>query len=161
MGSLILLEHIMASLPFEDDLQKRGSGANLADGYHVARWTRYADMAAVAGVGFGLLAAVFGILDYQRRSFGDMIAPIAVSISEMDKRLSGEIQALDKRLSGEMRSMDERLSGEMKGLEIRLGDKIDATNRLLDETNERLTGLEKEVGGINVRLGRLEGKVGK
>lgn len=161
MGSLILLEHIMASLPFEDDLQKRGSGANLADGYHVARWTRYADMAAVAGVGFGLLAAVFGILDYQRRSFGDMIAPIAVSISEMDKRLSGEIQALDKRLSGEMRSMDERLSGEMKGLEIRLGDKIDATNRRLDETNERLTGLEKEVGGINVRLGRLEGKVGK
>ena len=94
----------MASLPFEDDLQKRGSGANLADGYHVARWTRYADMAAVAGVGFGLLAAVFGILDYQRRSFGDMIAPIAVSIAEMDKRLSGDIQALDKRLSGDIRS---------------------------------------------------------
>ena len=149
MGSLILLEHIMASLPFEDDLQKRGSGANLADGYHVARWTRYADMAAVAGVGFGLLAAVFGILDYQRRSFGDMIAPIAVSIAEMDKRLSGEIQALDKRLSGEMRSMDERLSGEMKGLEMRLGDKIDATNRRLDETNERLTGVDRKSTRLN------------
>lgn len=151
----------MASLPFEDDLKKRTPGAHLADGSHVARWTRYADMAAVAGVGFGLLAAVFGILDYQRRSFGDMIAPIAVSIAEMDKRLSGDIQALDKRLNGDIRAMDKRLSGEMKGLEMRLGDKIDATNRRLDETNERLTGLEKEVGGINVRLGRLEGKVGK
>ena len=129
----------MASLPFEDDLRKRRVGANLSESYHVGRWTRYADMAAVASVGIGLVVAVFGMLDYQRRAFGDMIAPIAVSISEMDKRLSADIQSLDKRLS----------------------DKIDATNRRLDQTNERLTGLEKEVGGINVRLGRLEGKVGK
>ena len=140
----------MASLPFEDDLRKRRVGANLSESYHVGRWTRYADMAAVASVGIGLVVAVFGMLDYQRRAFGDMIAPIAVSISEMDKRLSADIQSLDKRLGADIQSLDKRLS-----------DKIDATNRRLDQTNERLTGLEKEVGGINVRLGRLEGKVGK
>ncbi|WP_156546002.1 hypothetical protein [Cupriavidus sp. D384] len=144
----------MASLPFEEGLGKTQSGVTLVAGYPVGRWTRYADMAAVAGVGLGLLAALFGILDYQRKVYGDMlkteIGAVVSTMSEMDKRLSGEIVALDKKLSG-----------EMKGLEARLGDKIDDTNRRIDETNQRLSGLEKEVGGINVRLGRLEGKVGK
>jgi len=151
----------MASLPFEEGLGKTQSGVTLVAGYPVGRWTRYADRAAVAGVGLGLLAALFGILDYQRKVYGDMlkteIGAVVSTMSEMDKRLSGEIVALDKKLSG-----------EMKGLEARLGDKIDDTNRRLDdtnrridETNQRLSGLEKEVGGINVRLGRLEGKVGK
>ncbi|KAI3594667.1 hypothetical protein D9X30_0899 [Cupriavidus sp. U2] len=177
----------MASMPFEEGSARTQSGATLAAGHLVGRWTRYADMAAVAGVGLGLLAALFGILDYQRTVYGDMlkteIRAVVSTMSQMDKRLSGEIVALDKKLSGDIAGLDRKLSGEivaldrklsgevatldnkltggLKGLEARLGDKIDATNRRLDETNQRLAGLEKDVGGINVRLGRLEGKAGK
>ncbi|SDO96073.1 hypothetical protein SAMN04488595_103247 [Ralstonia sp. 25mfcol4.1] len=177
----------MASMPFEEGSGRAQPGATMVAGYPVGRWTRYADMAAVAGLGLGLLAALFGILDYQRNVYGDMlkteVRAVVSTMSEMDRRLSGEIGALDKklsgqivaldkklsgqivaldnRLSGQIGALDNRLSGGMKGLEARLGDKIDATNRRLDETNQRLVGLEKEVGGINVRLGRLEGKVAK
>ena len=166
----------MASMPFEEGSGRAQPGATMVAGYPVGRWTRYADMAAVAGLGLGLLAALFGILDYQRNVYGDMlkteVRAVVSTMSEMDRRLSGEIGALDKKLSGQIVALDNRLSGQigaldnrlsggMKGLEARLGDKIDATNRRLDETNQRLVGLEKEVGGINVRLGRLEGKVAK
>src|SRR5689334_19862965 len=73
MGSLILQEHIMASMPFEEGSGRAQPGATMVAGYPVGRWTRYADMAAVAGLGLGLLAALFGILDYQRNVYGDML----------------------------------------------------------------------------------------
>lgn len=133
----------MASLPFGNGLKKRQPCADSCAGslapHPDSRWTRYADMAAIAGVGIGFLVAIFGMLEYQRKTYGDAIAPLAVAISEMDKRLTGEIRALDSRLSGEIKGLGSRI----------------------DETNRRLSNLETEVGGVNVRLGRLEGKFGK
>lgn len=150
----------MASLTFSHPGQD-GSGMvselALADASHTKRWSRYGDMAAVGAVAVGILAAIFTMLDYQRNVYGDMlrvgikaeVAPLIIRLDEMDKRFSARLDNVDRRL-GDMNS--------------RLGDinsRIDETHRRIDVTNQRLEGLAKDVGEINVRVGRLEGRIGK
>lgn len=107
------------------------------------RWNRYGGMAAVAAAGVAILAGMFGILDHQRKVYGDVVkgevAPLVAAIVEVDKRLNIRIDEMEKRLVG----------------------KIDDTNRRLDETNQRIAGLAKDVSDINVRVGRLEGPGGR
>ena len=108
-----------------------------------SRWNRYGGMAAVAAAGVAILAGMFGILDHQRKVYGDVVkgevAPLVAAMVEMDKRLNIRIDEMEKRLVG----------------------KIDDTNRRLDETNQRIAGLAKDVSDINVRVGRLEGPGGR
>ncbi|GJG92958.1 hypothetical protein [Cupriavidus pauculus] len=143
----------MASLTFSHPGQD-GSGMiselALADASHTKRWSRYGDMAAVGAVAVSILAAVFTMLDYQRSVYADMlrvgikaeVAPLITRLDEMDKRFSARLDNVDRRL------------GDING-------RIDETNRRLDITNQRLEGLAKDVGEINVRVGRLEGRIGK
>ena len=119
-----------------------------------SRWNRYGGMAAVAAAGVAILAGMFGILDHQRKVYGDVVkgevAPLVAAMVEMDKRLNIRIDEMDTRLNIRIDEMEKRLVG-----------KIDDTNRRLDETNQRIAGLAKDVSDINIRVGRLEGPGGR
>lgn len=129
----------MASVPFTSNVRRAHAIGMPPEDPNHSRWTRYADTVAAASVCIGLLVGLFGILDYQYKAMGNLvkgeIAPLAVAIAEMDKRLTGKIDETNRR--------------------------IDGLDRRIDGLDRRIDGLAKEVGDLNTRVGRLEGKAGK
>lgn len=128
-----------------------------------ARLTRYADVAAVAGVGVAVFAALFVMLEYQLTVVKEVVkgevAPLAAAMVEMDKRMSTQLVELDKRLTVRIDGLDRRMD--------RLGQRMDRIEQRMDRIELRIDGLDQRVGelgkqvtGLGNRIGRLEGKVG-